>query len=685
MTTAAHHPPTADRPQLSLVPDAPTPLEGTVVKHQESVKSRLAPSVTGALQRAQKRRLYIPQAVRGYRRLATRWYDGLQDDWPQMITSARAALKAAQGDVHEETKMRSLVRQRRSEYLLHKAKYSLKTGAWSAAGGFGGTVGVAYGGGVVELLLAGAAVAFGAYHGRSEGNASSSAAGQPVLTPGSVGEQELITALINAKIITNAQREETRIIGGIHPEGPGWAATVELPRGMEATDAAAKIGDLASSLRIKKQRIELKVDTSTDGHEGRFTLWVANSDNPYAGSKVYSQLIQAPRWDFWTNGVPLGTDARGRRTVLPLLWSSILLGGLQDYGKSYLARLIAAAAALDPHIRIVLISGKVSPDWLPLEQVADKYIVGADPATIRQVIRVLDETILDMQKVGDQLTQMYREDPAKCPEGKLTRELAQRPGMSPTLFIVEELQELLDAADLLKVKTSEDEDGEGARARSAKDVMVESMARFVRVTRFVGGMGLFITQRPDADSVPTKLREVCVKRACFRVKGDKSARMILGDDAVASGAAPHMLTEASKGVFVLDQGAESGHTTQRGDVIDLPDFMEICRRGRQLRINAGTLTGYAAGLGQADTPVSEAQVVIDAIDLMDKAGVDRMRTEPLVEALRGYDPERYGDLTPDELKTLMREAGAGAPVTLGAIDGLTNPRGFKRRDLDRLV
>lgn len=408
------------------------------------------------------------------------------------------------------------------------------------------------------------------------------------------GSADLINALIKAKVIDAAERDETHVVGALRADGPGWGATIELPGGRTAEEAVTKLPEIASALRAKRGQLELHADTSDGGHEGRFTIWMANDANPWNRPPVPSELIDAPSWNFWRDGVPLGADAREARRVLRLLWSSMLIGGLQDYGKSYLARVVAAAAALDPRVKIVLITGKPGPDWAPLKQVAHHYVAGATPEKLAQVQRVMDDSIADMQGRGDALERLYEEDPKLCPQGKLTEELAGRPGMEMTLVIVDELQELLDAAANMKVRVG-DEDGDGGRARSGKDVLVETFARFSRVARYVGGMGLYITQRPDASSVPTLLREVCAKRASARVKGATSARMVLGDDAVAAGAAPHMLVESHKGVFVIDSGAEEGHLTLRGDMINLPEFKDICARGRQLRHEAGTLTGYAAG------------------------------------------------------------------------------------------
>ncbi|MGW4041113.1 hypothetical protein ACWEIM_33360 [Streptomyces sp. NPDC004778] len=496
------------------------------------------------------------------------------------------------------------------------------------------------------------------------------------------GEADLVTALVKAGIITPAQRDETHLAGVIEPAGPGWTATVDLPRGIKASAAVSRIEDLASALRIKKSRIEITPDTGDDGHEGRFVLWVANEDNPYGNGKNPSELIDAPAWDFWGDGVPLGADARRKRHVLHLLWSSLLIGGLMGYGKSYLARLIAAAAALDPTVRIVVITGKTGPDWAPLRHVAHQWIAGASPDIIRRVLGVIEGTITEMQDRGTELDRLYEEDPDLVPEGKITRDLAAK-GMGPVLLVVDELQELLDGAALVQVPIEDEpENGGRAKTRSGRDLMVEGFARYVRVTRFVGGMGIFITQRPDASSVPTALREVCAKRASYRVKGDRSAKMVLGDDAVAGGAAPHLLGDASKGVVVLDQGEESGHATLKADVIDLPEFRSICLRGRQLREDAGTLTGDAVEYGKEDAEeAARVRLLTDCVTLLDDLSYDRARTERLLSILQSHIPGRYDDVTKTELQARLRAAGAGTTVKLGPIDGMANPNGYTRAQI----
>lgn len=502
------------------------------------------------------------------------------------------------------------------------------------------------------------------------------------------GAADLVAALIRAGIVAKGEEEETRLVGVIRPDGPGWTATVELPAGKTAEAAIGKAAELASALKVKTGQIQLSKDHSEDGHEGRLVMWVASTANPYAGRPVPSELIGADGWDFWKQGIPLGTNARGVRKILSMLWSSLLIGGLMGYGKSYLARLVAAAAVLDPYVDIVLLSGKSGADWAALKLVATHYVTGNSTAVIREMHTVMEEVIAEMAEHGVVLERLFETDPANCPEGKLTPELARRSDLHMTLLVVDELQEILDAAAGMKLVPTDEtaevnEDGrKGPAGQNGKAVMVSLFARFMRVARFVGGMAVIITQRPDSNSVPTELREVAAKRASFRVKGQHSARMVLGDDAVAAGAAPHLLMDAHKGVAVLDEGAEDGHDTIKADVIDLDAFRVICERGRDLRLKAGTLTGQAVRRWEREREeIQRRQVVADAVAAMDHHKVDRARLVVLAEWMAELSPERWHDLTETTLGGRLRDAGAGTTVRIGAVDGLSKASGYTREQL----
>jgi S-DNA-T family DNA segregation ATPase FtsK/SpoIIIE len=672
----------AEHPHLTLVTEQPpAPLEGGVVEKSTAVEKAARPSWLGAaVNHAKDHRGYAPLAVRGYRRLATQWIAGLNDYHPHLIASAEAALNAT-ADVAEQDELRDHVDRRRAAYDRHRLIYKTKASMWGITAATATTAGTLSGGFWVTLAAGLGAYLYGIRHGVGEDQTAAPAAdasvpaGLPAApAPGVRGADDLLTALVKAGIISEAQRVETRILGGIRPDGPGWAATIELPEGMKAIEATAKVGNLAGALRKKASQIEFKPDTSETGHEGMVTLWVGDQPNPYAGPKNYSALIDAPSWHFWRDGIPLGADARQDRQTLNLIWSSILIGGLQDYGKTYLARLIAAAAALDPTMRIIVITGKKGPDWAPLKKIAHRYIAGSDPDTIREIFAEMNTVIGDMQARGNELERLFEQEPHRVPEGKITPELAAK-GMGPVLVLVEELQELLGGAAVTKMPLPDD-DSENPRLVSAKPLLVDLFGRFNRAARYVLGMGVYITQRPDAGSVPTELREVCVKRASFRTKSRESSEMILGDMAVAAGASPHALLESSKGVFVLEEGAEDGHRTLRGDVIDLPDFAKICERGKQLRLDKGTLTGEALKLHQRQAVADEQRAfVASCLHVMNEMSRDTIHSDELAAKL---------NMPADKIGDRLRAAGVIRPEKVD-IPGRGRVRGYDADCLMRAI
>lgn len=498
-----------------------------------------------------------------------------------------------------------------------------------------------------------------------------------------VGARELLDHLVEAKVIgAGKEREQSRVLE-LRSDGPGWTAVIELPRGKTAEQAVTNLTAIASTLKVKASRLELTKDTSEEGHEGRFRIWCADVDNPYAGAPVPSELIKADRWDFWRDGVPLGADARQVRRILNLLWSSMMIGGLQRYGKSFMARLIAAAAALDPHVRIVLICGKVSADWAPLKKVAHAYVAGSTPDKVVEAYDTVTGLINHLQGLGAKMEALSETDPEACPEGKLTRALAEDPEYGLTLLIVDELQNLLAAAETVK--------NEEVSRKNYASLLVDQFGMYNRLTPSAGGMAVGVTQRPGADSVPTVLRDSYVCRASFRVQGASTAEMVLGKPAVDAGAAPHMLLEHHKGVAVIELGEDAGHFTIKTDMITIPEFHQICERGQKLRIEAGTLTGYAARHVEAERAKAAAArqvasarsaaagLLRDCLAILDELGVDRMRSEPLAAALIATG--RYEGMRVSQLTDLLREAGAGTTERLGQWDGMANPRGYLRQQL----
>ncbi|MFJ3507817.1 hypothetical protein [Streptomyces luteogriseus] len=177
-------------------------------------------------------------------------------------------------------------------------------------------------------------------------------------------------------------------------------------------------------------------------------------------------------------------------------------------------------------------------------------------------------------------------------------------------------------------------------------------------------------------------------------------RIVFGQGAAAKGFRPDRLVPAQN----KDIKNDAGQSYIKGPGLDRPllyGWNEHSRSGIQQAVAdrkaagrpwfdrdtlqaAGLLHLMDGGTGEKLIP-GDRQIVVDAIEVMAEAGVKRIRPEPLAEALAELNPELYGDLTATELRKLLREVGVGAPVPIGDIDGLKNPRGYKLEALTALT
>jgi hypothetical protein len=251
----------ADRPALSLVKDEPQPVEGTVVEHQGTTVVRPAWTESGtALARrvtahAAEHKLYVGWTARGYRQLGRRWIEARRDDYPQMIHSAKAELKAAAGDVAAEDAARRTLTERRAEYRLHKRWHWIKTGAWGSVGGASFTTAVVVGGGWIDLLLAAGAMAVGAMNGKPAPADGDSTSGLIELGVGEEDPFPIADARTRdeaAECVRRALVSEGIAVAAVETGRHykwGWEVTVRLRKG-KPSDLIGKAPDLETPLDL---------------------------------------------------------------------------------------------------------------------------------------------------------------------------------------------------------------------------------------------------------------------------------------------------------------------------------------------------------------------------------------------------------------------------------------------------
>ncbi|MGW0922008.1 FtsK/SpoIIIE domain-containing protein [Streptomyces sp. NPDC002755] len=448
-------------------------------------------------------------------------------------------------------------------------------------------------------------------------------------------------------------------------DGRGWAVIFDLPRGggKTASDVLAKREVIAQELGVDEiQVIMSRVRAAKGGNAGRVSMWVAD-DDPYLGPLNPSPLEKAEKFSIW-DAVPFGQDARGNRVAVPVMWQSMFFGGLPRRGKTFSQRLLTAAGLLDAYVRHYVADGKGGADWMPMKAVAHRLVMGAEDAAIEALKAMLQELLAEMER----RFALLRDLPTSvCPEGKLTPDIMVKYNL-PVIFVtIDELQEYFTAME-----------------REDREQVINDLCRVARRGPAAGFISNFASQRPDAESVPAKLREIITIRYSTQVVDRTSSDMVLGKGKAAQGADASVLSEDHKGVGVLVTGPAS-FVTVRADYLDGTGFAALCRKGRALREAAGQLTGDAAGdvTAAADAAgLTVPAVVSDVLEVMRHA--PRMFTTDLLAGLVNLDEDVYGDFNAERLASELESAGVKRTSKQVKISG-ANAAGYQRRDIEAAV
>ncbi|MGW6518422.1 FtsK/SpoIIIE domain-containing protein [Streptomyces sp. NPDC054962] len=448
-------------------------------------------------------------------------------------------------------------------------------------------------------------------------------------------------------------------------DGRGWAVIFDLPRGggKTASDVLAKREVIAQELGVDEiQVIMSRVRAAKGGNAGRVSMWVAD-DDPYLGPLNPSPLEKAEKFSIW-DAVPFGQDARGNRVAVPVMWQSMFFGGLPRRGKTFSQRLLTAAGLLDAYVRHYVADGKGGADWMPMKAVAHRLVMGAEDNAIEALKAMLQELLAEMER----RFALLRDLPTSvCPEGKLTPDIMVKYNL-PVIFVtIDELQEYFTAME-----------------REDREQVINDLCRVARRGPAAGFISNFASQRPDAESVPAKLREIITIRYSTQVVDRTSSDMVLGKGKAAQGADASVLSEDHKGVGVLVTGPAS-FVTVRADYLDGTGFAALCRKGRALREAAGQLTGDAAGdvTAAADAAgLTVPAVVSDVLEVMRHA--PRMFTTDLLAGLVNLDEDVYGDFNAERLASELESAGVKRTSKQVKISG-ANAAGYQRRDIEAAV
>ncbi|MFE7566232.1 hypothetical protein ACFU76_04600 [Streptomyces sp. NPDC057539] len=683
MSTAAYPEMPAERPTLSLVKDTPedasetvaAPIEGTVIEHQSApVRRAWIESQSARLNRARRHalgnRLYVPQAGRGYLNLAQRWLDAHRDDYPQMIRSARAALKAADGDVAEEAKLRATVDSRRADYRRHKLIHAGKTAAGTAAIGAPTFVGAATGGLWIDMALALAGFATGAWHGRP-GARTTTLGTAPVAITGEPAV-DLDDDTIQKAVCECGFRGAIRIVQPTQTSPDGSSVTVfDMPGASTAAELKKKLASLAAALG----RDVSMVDVTKAGAEGRVSLWMSNTP-PFDAPRPSPLLDLVGTLDAFKVGVPVAWDKRGNSIVLPINNSSFVIAGMTRSGKGVGASNLIAGAAMDPRINLRIVAGKENGEW-------DAYAKAGVASTY---FKPSPERLLALLKV--EIADMGRRnrDLGKLGKSKVTDKTIMQIGGIEVLVV----------------------DEVATYTRPGKPLRDEILEAFIELSAVAAGAGILlvlITQYPEADVLPAALAMNCGTRWAMRVDTASQSNAVLGGGASGMGRDASKFDPPIPGLGWLVNGFAGITDLARSfdlDEDERGEITELMLRAANLREKAGRLAG------QWDDPIERMLVAETGLSSLaggpDRNGYPGRSVRELtpeqrmqMDALRGClvamnDLHRDvaqvkemaeivgGGMTETRLGKLLRDGGAGGTVKVD-IEGAGRVNGYQRRDI----
>ena len=416
-------------------------------------------------------------------------------------------------------------------------------------------------------------------------------------------------------------------VDGPMRNGPGWLWRGDLPHGVTAGAVSEKREEFASGLR--RQLGCVWPETDHKRHPGALNLYVSDEDMTQA---------EQPTWPLAKRGavdlfkpVVFAFDPRGRTVTVLLMFASVLIGSIPRMGKTFLLRLLLLICALDVRCEIHAFDLKGTGDLAPLRPVAHRYRAGDDPDDIEYLVadyRWLRDEMRSRTKMIREIADKY---PERCPENKVTPELASDPrlGLHPIAVAIDEPQvafeHLAYGAEMATIAT---------------DLAKRGPA--------LGIMQMLATQRPDAKSIPTGVSANVVLRFCLKVIGQLENDMILGTSQYKAGIQRHHVRLRGQRCLLLRRRGPAAADHAR------PEHRRANREGhrrpaRVMREAAGRITGYALGED------GDQEVCSFAADVLMVFGADdKLWCETIAARLAGSIPSAYADITKDAVASQLR-------------------------------
>ncbi|BFU47876.1 FtsK/SpoIIIE domain-containing protein [Krasilnikovia sp. MM14-A1004] len=433
---------------------------------------------------------------------------------------------------------------------------------------------------------------------------------------------------------------------GIHRDGPGWLARIDLPEGLEAVKVLERRGALSSALRLPVDQVW---PTPGPDHAGQVDLWVGYKPASKMGKPRWSLTDDNARTSYFEL-TEFGYDQRLRPIKAQGFGMNYLIGGRPGSGKSFAGRSLVTTFLLDPTVEVKIAEYKGTGDFLDMEPLCSTYVCGLADEDMAAGLNILNWGLAEAERRGKRIKDAYLR--GEAPERKVTPQLAAKPGsgLHPIVIVIDEAHELFGDSTV------------GKEAGLAAERLAKR-GRALAITLVI------ITQIPDKDSLPTGITRNIGIRWCLAVPDQVANDMILGTGAYKRGITGTIYRPGiDAGWGVLTGLAEP--TSVRNHFPDHRESGRIIRRAIALR--------QGVVVGGDNLPAARDLLA----DLLEVAASNGQHWDKAAPALTERWPEAYPALTQDALSELARAQHlASVDVKVAG----RNRKGYKVPELRKLI
>nr|WP_109395664.1 FtsK/SpoIIIE domain-containing protein [Mycolicibacterium brumae] len=328
----------------------------------------------------------------------------------------------------------------------------------------------------------------------------------------------------------------------------------------------------------------------------------------------------------------LGVTASGEPAWITWKGSSgLVVGGVPGSGKT--ASMLPVFAAMRGEVELHIFDGKSGFDLHPLRHIAATYDRSGDVAAPLETLRRLDRLRVERAEAlyaREGINNFWNSDLA-------TR---RRLGVKPVFVVLDEVQTWTDTGGMDKA------------TKAVAEEITALIRTLIQKGRSAGIVTILTTQKPDATTIPTKVRDNAALKLAFKVSTPEQAITILGKQA-PDAPDPTEIPMSAKGRFVMEtegQGTILGQAGYRdpddleselADAEPVEDQAAVAERLTAPEpTTAPVLTVVPDVVEPAPVPTPDplAALIPSAEEIAQMTVAERIEVMRLVAQLRGSDP-----------------------------------------------